>query len=181
MAKTKETNKSFGQSVRSYREDRGLSIKELAHETGYPADLLDKVENDEITPPVALVLQLSRTLKVDVDTLDDAGKKASNRAKSQKRRAGSYAYIQLTKSGADKHLGSYLVTIEPNTEHKGVEYHHDGEEFVYVLKGKLTISVGKNINNLEKGEHIHFNSALHHALSNPSNEKAELLVVLYIP
>jgi quercetin dioxygenase-like cupin family protein/DNA-binding XRE family transcriptional regulator len=181
MAKIKETNKSFGQSVKCYREDRGLSIKELAHETGYPADLLEKVENDEITPPVALVLQLSRTLKVDVDTLDDAGKKASNRAKSQKRRAGSYAYIQLTKSGSDKHLGAYLVTIEPNTEHKGVEYHHDGEEFVYVLKGKLTISIGKNVNNLEKGEHIHFNSALHHALSNSSNEKAELLVVLYIP
>jgi quercetin dioxygenase-like cupin family protein len=181
MAKAKETKKSFGQSVKCYREDRCLSIKELAHETGYPADLLEKVENDEITPPVALVLQLSRTLKVDVQTLDDAGKKASDRAKSQKRRAGSYAYAQLTKSGSDKHLGAYLVTIEPNTEHKGVEYHHDGEEFVYVLKGKLTISIGKNINNLVKGEHIHFNSALHHALSNPSDEKTELLVVLYIP
>jgi quercetin dioxygenase-like cupin family protein len=181
MVKAKETKKSFGQSVKCYREDRGLSIKELAHETGYPADLLEKVENDETTPPVALVLQLSRTLKVDVDTLDNAGKKASDRVKSQKRRAGSYAYTQLTKSGSDKHLGAYLVSIEPNTEHKGVEYHHDGEEFVYVLKGKLTISVGKNINHLVKGEHIHFNSALHHALSNPSEEKTELLVVLYIP
>jgi mannose-6-phosphate isomerase-like protein (cupin superfamily) len=131
---------------------------------------------------VALVLQLSRTLKVDVDTLeDDASKKASNRAKSQKKRAGSYAYNQLTKSGSDKHLGAYFVTIEPNTEHKGVEYHHDGEEFIYVMKGRLTISVGKNISNLERGEHIHFNSALHHALSNPSDEKTELLVVLYIP
>jgi quercetin dioxygenase-like cupin family protein len=181
MAKAKDAKKSFGQSVKSYREDRCLSIKELAHETGYPADLLEKVENDEITPPVALVLQLSRTLKVAVDTLDNAGKKASNRIKSQKRRAGSYAYSQLTKSRSDKHLGAYLVTIEPKTEHKGVEYHHDGEEFVYVMKGKLAISVGKNMNYLEKGEHIHFNSALHHALSNPSEEKTELLVVLYIP
>jgi len=44
MTKAKESRKSFGQSVREYRECRKLSIKELAHETGYPADLLEKVE-----------------------------------------------------------------------------------------------------------------------------------------
>ena len=87
----------------------------------------------------------------------------------------------MTKSGADKHLGAYLVTIEPNTAHEGVEYHHEGEEFVYVLKGKLSISVGKNTSLLSPGECIHFNSALHHALSNPSSDKTKLLVVLYIP
>lgn len=182
MAKSKEQKKSFGQSIKAYRENRKLSIKELAHETGYPADLLEKVEKDETTAPVALVLQLSRTLKVDVETLDgNENKKASSRAKSQKKRAGSYAYTQLTKSGSDKHLGAYLVTIEPKTAHEGVEYHHEGEEFIYVLKGKLSISVGKNTSLLEPGECIHFNSALHHALSNPSAVKTELLVVLYIP
>ncbi|MGA3281147.1 MAG: XRE family transcriptional regulator [Smithella sp.] len=182
MAKTKDTKKSFGHSIKAYREDRNLSIKELAHETGYPADLLEKVEKDEITPPVALVLQLSRTLKVDVEALGDKeNKKASSRVKSQKKRAGSYAYTQLTKAGSDKHLGAYRVTIEPNTAHEGVEYHHEGEEFIYVLKGSLSISVGNNLNLLERGDCIHFNSALHHKLSNPSNEKTELLVVLYIP
>lgn len=182
MAKIKDKKKSFGQSIKAYREERKLNIKELAQETGYPAELLEKVEKDEITPPVALVLQLSRTLKVDMAALDDdKNKKASFRVKSQKKRAGSYAYTQLTKSGSDKHLGGYLVTIEPNTAHEGVEYHHEGEEFIYVLKGRLAISVGKNTSILGRGECIHFNSALHHALSNPSDEKTELLVVLYIP
>lgn len=182
MTSEKDHKTSFGYRIKQYREGRNLSIKDLAHETGYPADLLEKVEKDEITPPVALVLQLSRTLKIDVQTLDGSeNKKVSSRVKSQKKRAGSYAYTQLTKSGSDKHLGAYLVSIEPNTAHEGVEYHHDGEEFVYVLKGSLSISVGKNTSLLKRGESIHFNSALHHKLSNPSDEKTELLVVLYIP
>lgn len=181
MTKAKEVKKSFGESIREYRESRKLTVKELAHETGYPADLLEKVEKNKVSPPVALVLQLSRTLKVDVETLENKDKKASTRVKSQKKRAGSYAYRQLTKSGSDKHLGAYLVTIEPKTAHEGVEYHHEGEEFVYVLKGSLSISVGKNTSLLRRGESIHFNSALHHKLSNPSGEKTELLVVLYIP
>jgi mannose-6-phosphate isomerase-like protein (cupin superfamily) len=182
MEKAKDKKRSFGQSIKAYREDRKLSLKELAHETGYPAGFLEKVEKDETTPPVALVLQLSRTLKVDVETLDDEkSRKASARVKSRKKRAGSYAYTQLTKSDSDKHLGAYRVTIEPNTAHEGVEYHHDGEEFIYVLKGSLSISVGKNVSLLEAGDCIHFNSALHHKLSNPSDVKTELLVVLYIP
>ncbi len=69
MAKTKE-KKSFGQSVKAYREERKLNIEKLAHETGYPAELLEKVEKNEITTPVALALQLSRSLKIDLAALD---------------------------------------------------------------------------------------------------------------
>ncbi len=184
MEKTrgKKGKLSFGQGIKAYREERKMSLKELAHETGYPETLLAQVENDEVTPPVALVLQLGRTLKVDVQALESSDtKKASARAKSQKKRARSYAYTQLSKAGPDKHLSAYRVTIEPQTQHEGVEYHHEGEEFIYVLKGSLSITVGKNTTLLARGESIHFNSALHHTLSNPSHEKAELLVVLYIP
>ena len=114
MAKVKDVKKSFGQGIKAYREERRMSLKDLAHETGYPADILEKVERDEITPPVALVLQLSRTLKVDVEALEEEkSKKSASRVKSQKKRAGSYAYTQLTKAGSDKHLGAYRVTIEP--------------------------------------------------------------------
>ncbi len=73
------------------------------------------------------------------------------------------------------------MTIEPKTEHKGAEYHHEGEEFVYVLKGGLSIQVGQNITKLKEGGNIHFNSALHHTLSNPTHETTELLVVIFVP
>jgi hypothetical protein len=32
-----------------------------------------------------------------------------------------------------------------------------------------------------KGESVHFNSALHHKLSNPKGETTKLLVVIYVP
>jgi uncharacterized cupin superfamily protein len=63
----------------------------------------------------------------------------------------------------------------------GVEYHHEGEEFVYVIKGGLVIQVGDNVSTLAKGESLHFNSSLHHKLSNPTAETTRLLVVIYVP
>ena len=73
------------------------------------------------------------------------------------------------------------MTIEARTEHKGVEYHHEGEEFIYVLKGGITIQIGENVTRLAGGESIHFNSSLHHKLSNPNQKVAKTLVVVYVP
>ncbi len=183
MAKKKEIRESFGQRIRSIREEKGLSLEDLSLETGYPLDILEKVEKDEVVPPVSLVLQLTRTFKVDMEQLelDEEKKAAKRRVKSHKKRVASYAYTSLTKPGLERHLRAYLVTIDPSAEHKGVEYHHEGEEFIYVLKGGVTVQVGQNITTLGKEGNIHFNSALRHKLSNPTKEATELLVVIYIP
>lgn len=174
---------TLGQRVRVSREKMGLSIEDLAHESGYTADVLRDVEAEKMVPPVSLLLQLSRVLKLDMEDgeAEEDVKATRKRTKSHKKRVDSYAYNPLTKPAADKHLRAYNVTIEPNTEHKGVEYHHEGEEFVYVLKGGLVIQVGDNVSTLAKGDSIHFNSSLHHKLSNPTMETAKLLVVIYVP
>lgn len=181
MVKKKE--ESFGKKIRTLREEKGLSLETLSHESGYPLQVLKDVEEGKIAPPVSLVLQLSRTFKVDMENIQTGQDKAivKKRVKSHKKRVASYAYTSLTLPGEEKHLRAYLVTIEPETDHKGVEYHHEGEEFVYVLNGGIAIQVGQNTTTLKKGGSLSFNSSLHHKLSNPTAEKAELLVVIYVP
>lgn len=174
---------SLGEKVKKAREKKGWSIDDLAHETGYPASVLKSVEADKTMPPVALILQLSHTLKLNVESGNaDDGKKASDkRVKSHKKRVASYAYKPLTETAANNHLRAYLVTIDAGTEHHGVEYRHEGEEFIYVLKGGLVIQVGANVTVLAKGDSIHFNSSLHHKLSNPTAEATKLLVTIFTP
>jgi quercetin dioxygenase-like cupin family protein len=74
-----------------------------------------------------------------------------------------------------------LVSVEPRQDHKGVGYHHEGEEFVYVLKGKIEVIVGEHVNVLDQGDSLHFNSGIRHKMTNVSEESAELLVVIYSP
>lgn len=180
----RKPEETFGRKIRNLREEKGISLDTLSRETGYPAEVLEDVEEGRIAPPVALVLQLGRTFKMDIEQIQggEGDKQASKRrAKSHKKRVASYAYTPLTRPGEEKHLRAYRVSIDAQTQHKGVEYHHEGEEFVYVLSGGLKIQVGRNVSTLEEGESIIFDSSLHHTLSNPTSEKAELLVVIYVP
>ncbi len=176
--------KSLAEKIRRLREKRGLSLEQLSDDTGYPVDLLKAIEEGIINPPVAVVLQLSRTFKIDIDRVEGARKKeaARRRTKSHMTRVSSYAYLPLSRPGEEKHLRAYRVTIDAATEHKGIEYHHEGEEFIYVLEGGgLVVQVGQKITTLERGGSIHFDSSIHHKLSNPTSHKVELLVVIYMP
>ncbi len=179
---TKRAEESFGERVRRLREAKGIGMEVLSNDTGYPEDFLNDIEEGKIAPPVAVVLQLSRFFDVDVDQLQGTRSKevARKRTTSHKKRVASYAYTSLTTPG-EKHLRAYRVTIDPETEHTGVEYHHEGEEFIYVLQGGLKIQVGQKTSTLKQGGCINFDSSLSHKLSNPTEEKAELLVVVYVP
>lgn len=73
------------------------------------------------------------------------------------------------------------MTIDPTSDLEGAGYQHEGEEFVYVLKGEAEVKVGQNLNQLKTGDSLHFNSNLVHTLRNPGEETAELLVVLFTP
>jgi transcriptional regulator with XRE-family HTH domain len=179
----KKTEESFGERIRRLRKAKGISMEDFSQDTGYPEDFLKDIEEGKIAPPVAVVLQLSRIFDVDMDQLPGTrGKEAAKkRTTSHKKRVASYAYTTLTPTGEKRHLRAYRVTIDAETEHKGVEYHHEGEEFIYVLQGGLKIQVGQNTSTVKKGGCINFDSSISHKLSNPTQEKAELLVVIYVP
>ncbi len=183
MHMAKKAEESFGERIRRLRKAKKISMEELSRDTGYPQDFLEEIEEDKVAPPVAVVLQLNRVLSVDVDQeRGTRGKEAARkRATSHKKRVASYAYKPLTRPGEERHLRAYRVTIDAETEHKGVEYHHEGEEFIYVLEGGLKIKVGEKTSTVKKGGCINFDSSLSHELSNPTKQKAELLVVIYVP
>ena len=69
--------------------------------------------------------------------------------------------------GQKDHLRAFRVVIPPRSEHPGVNYQHDGEEFVYVLKGEVDNPGGPKKHRLKKDESLHFNSGIRHTLKNP--------------
>ena len=160
-----------------------MTLKNLSNETGMSTKYISKVEKGEVTPPVSVLLQLSRALEIDSSTLlRDEKERAVRKSKDDyQKRTEDYTYETLTPEARHKHLKAFKVFIDPKSAHKGVSYQHMGEEFQYVIKGKVEVTIGENKNILGPGDSLHFNSSIVHKLRNISAERAELLVVLYTP
>lgn len=186
QVKTGRDQKSvtFGQRIKKLREDHKMSLIELAEKTGQPPEFIEQVESDGLTPPVSFLLQLSHALQIDPSHFLTEQEKIHIDGKRQEgfvKRTQDYSYRTLTPGAADKHLRAFMVTIEPKESHKMIEYKHPGEEFIFVFKGELELTLGGRVFHLKQGETIHFDSETKHKLRNISEEKCELIVTLYTP
>ncbi len=184
MTTKKVDEKSFGAKMRQLRQLRKLSFESLANKTGLSNRYLREIEEGRIIPPVSAVIRISKALSVDSGSFLSAEEQealAKKRRESFYKRTQAYSYKTLTPDAETKHMKAFLVTIDPRQDHRMVEYRHEGEEFIYVLKGEVEVRVGENQNHLKKGETLHFDSGIPHKLRNLSDEEAKLLVVLYTP
>jgi len=181
-AKKKNRLESVGGRIRQFRIEKSLSLENVANETGLSVEYIRRIESGKQIPPVGTLLQISRALQIDSGSLFKAEQeKAQERIKAYAKRTDNYAYTTLTPGAENKHLKAFRVTVDPLTEHQGVGYRHDGEEFVYVLSGSVEMVVGDHINRLSTNDSLHFNSGIAHNMKNVGKEAAELLVVIYNP
>ena len=183
MPKTKSpTPTPVGKKIKTVRTQKKMTLDQVANDTGCSIDYLKQVESGKEMPPVGTLLQIARALQIDSGFfLREQAETRKARAKAYAKRTDNYAYNTLTPGAENKHLKAFRVQIEARKAHKGVGYQHEGEEFVYVLSGKVEISVGDHVNRLGPAESLHFNSAIQHHMRNVGDEDAELLVVIYNP
>jgi len=184
MVTQKVDEKSFGFKMKQLRQMRKISFESLANKTGLSQRYLKDIEEVRIIPPVAAVIQISKALSVDSGSfLSAEEQEAKERSKKESfyKRTQAYSYKTLTPDAETKHMKAFLVTIDPRQDHRMVDYRHEGEEFIYVLRGEVEVRVGENQNHLKKGETLHFDSGIPHKLRNLGDEEAKLLVVLYTP
>ncbi len=184
MTTKKIDEKSFGAKMKQLRLLRKVSFEQLANKTGFSQRYLKEIEDGLAIPPVSAVIQIAKALAIDAGSFLSAEEQQASekrRRESFYKRTQAYSYKTLTPDAETKHMKAFLVTIDPRQDHKMVEYKHEGEEFLYVLKGHIEVMVGENENVLKKGETLHFNSGITHKLRNVSDEEAKLLVVIYTP
>ena len=171
-----------GKKIKKERLKKKMSLDRVANETGFSIDDLKQIEAGKKIPPVGTLLQIARALEIDSGFfLKEQETGVKRRIKAYTKRTENYAYTTLTPGAENNHLKAFRVSIEPLTDHEGVGYQHEGEEFVYVLTGKVEITVGDHVNTLSQNDSLHFNSGISHNLRNVGESVAELIVVIYGP
>jgi electron transfer flavoprotein alpha subunit/quercetin dioxygenase-like cupin family protein len=174
----------LGRRWKDLREDRGYTLDEIAQALEVSPHDVETIEENQAAPSVSLLLRFAQLMRVDPApflTMADGTRADRRRVESFTKRTQNYSYRTLTPGAEQKHLRAFRVTIDPKRDHKMIEYKHEGEEFVYVLRGEAEIKVGEETRALKRGDSLHFEASIPHHLRNPSAQKTELIVVLYTP
>ncbi|RMG58664.1 MAG: XRE family transcriptional regulator [Deltaproteobacteria bacterium] len=180
-----------GEKIRKVREERGLTIQDLAEKTGFSAALLTQIENRMISPPLGVLVEVANALGESISDFlfEGEGKdfsivrkkerKIVSRVASKDGASEDYTYESLGAGKRGRKMEPFVVRLKPlktSTPRLSV---HQGEEFIYVLEGKVEVILDKYKDTLESGDSIYYNSTIPHHVHSATEEPALILAVIY--
>ncbi len=156
-------------------------MEELACRSRLSKAFLSRLESGSRQASIAAALTLSRIFGVSLASLFESRLAAEpcvivrGRDAVEKNVKG-LKYVSLSNAGRFYNLQPIRVKVSP-TRRGNEHYHHDGEEWIYLLSGALSLSLAGKIYDLEPGDAAHFDSRLPHRLIARGPGEAEVLLV----
>jgi transcriptional regulator with XRE-family HTH domain len=176
-----------GVTMRRLRDERHLTLKELAARSGLTQSFLSQVERSLTSPSVASLRKVAQAFGVPLAALFQGPKAPQDRVvrRSERRQLVHprrlWRDYLLTPSLTGK-LQVIMSVIEPGGGSGDEAYAHDSdEECVVVLRGRLEIWVGADRYLLDEGDSIVFESRIPHRNVNPGPGQAEVLWITTPP
>ncbi|HMK53669.1 MAG TPA: XRE family transcriptional regulator [Methanobacteriaceae archaeon] len=189
----KEGN-TIGPKIRQLRESREMTVDELAESSQCNAELIQNLEDGALVPSLTPLLRIAKALGVRLGTfMDDHPHNGPFKLEADKhenvvRFSGKDArtdksaleFYSLAYGKGDRHMEPFIIDIHPISADDYKLSSHEGEEFVYVLKGRIELLYGQQRFLLEDGDSIYYDSVVPHDL-HAHGEDAKILAVVYAP
>lgn len=179
---------SVGKRIESFRQRKEMSVEELARVAGVKTQVLQAIESGDVYPAIGVLIKLARALGQRLGSfMDDQFKddplvvlKAERdcRRQSVGSNANPYEYYSLGQGKPDRHMEPFYVIVGSNEMPLSS---HEGEEFIYVIKGRLELRCGNKVQVLEPGDSVYYNSLLPHVLKSIGPDSAEIVATVFTP
>jgi transcriptional regulator with XRE-family HTH domain len=173
----------LGRKLKQERLRRGLTLKDIENRVGISATHLSEVERGKSSPTVGVLDKIARALGTRSSLLIEmaSGPPFSHTRPGERRAVlttdGTVRTESLSEAFPGAEVSLLLKTYSPAPARQLSPRGHEGEEFVYVLSGRLRVHVGEEQHLLEAGDSIHFKSIQPHAFENPGEEPCVTLLV----
>ena len=173
--------RDVGEVIRDKRRRSGLTLREVSKITGLSASYISAIERSLAHPSLSILSRLAAVFDTNVLALmgDSYGAHEDPVVRANERRVldsdDGIVIEDMSTSGND--LEPIIITISPGAGTKG-PLSHEGEEFLFVLSGQLTIRLDGAIDYvLSPGDSMAYNSLRSHQFGNEADEPVSVVWV----
>jgi transcriptional regulator with XRE-family HTH domain len=182
----KETSLEIGGRLKEIRLRLSMSQKELADKCDVSPSFISQVENNQISPSLTSFVQMCDALGVSPAELLEGKKLKKSGWLLRKVNGSSPPLLKddgLTIFGITGNgklydgVAFHVAVIEPNSEIRKHFMMHKGREFIYVLKGSVSVVIEGEKEKLNVGDSVYLRDEIPSAWKNEIGEQTELLIV----
>lgn len=163
----------IGPRLRAARQERGLTLDELAGRAGMSTSTLSRLESGKRQASLELLVPLTRQLGIRIDDLVPADQPDPRVRRPSTTRHG-HVVAPLTRESSP--VQTYKVTFPPADAAPEPRV-HDGFEWFYVLSGRIRLVLGDRELTLSRGEAVEFDTRTPHSISAVGARPAEVISI----
>lgn len=177
-------NKNIGELIKQRRTENKMTLKDVSEATDLSIGYLSQLERGLTSIAHDTLKKVAKALDVEMNYFMEQPKtKAKVTLRSYEREVlriegSSIIEYAMTNMADCAEMLPKLVEILPQKEIEETEsYGHEGEEFVYVLEGILTLQMEDDITDLYPGDCAHYKSTRLHNWSNQTNKVVKFITI----
>jgi mannose-6-phosphate isomerase-like protein (cupin superfamily)/DNA-binding XRE family transcriptional regulator len=179
-----EQLREIGLRLSSLRNIAELTPETFCEKADVTTEVLAAYEKGELDFSFSFLYNAARILGVDVvDLMSGDSPHLSNWCLVRKGegyaidRRAAYKYSQLAFTFRKKKAEPFMVTVEPK-EDKPSQHAHDGQEFNWMVSGRMRFFIADKEYVLEPGDSVYFNASIPHAMQALDKAPAQFLAVV---
>lgn len=181
-----EQEQGIGSRIAFLRQQRSMSLDELARASDLTKSFLSKLERGLSVPSISTAIRLAETFGLTVGQLmgEEQYEDAICVVRKNKRRSfmregskSGYNYEMLAAAKKFKLMEPYIMR-PPLDFQDDRRFEHKGQEFIFILDGTIEIEFARDVIRLEAGDAVYFDATVPHRSRSLNGEFAEVLVVI---
>jgi transcriptional regulator with XRE-family HTH domain len=179
----------IGKRIKRLRTEKGITLEQLAKQTGFTKGYLSKVEKSEKSPPVSTLGIIAGTFGTTISVLlgeeNNATpislvKKGERPLIARNGTAFGYSYEAVAHTFPRKIMEPFILTLPVNPK-KRTLYQHQGQEILFVLEGTMKFQHGGEVFIAEEGDCLYFDSRFPHFGESVGKKEVKCFMVIYNP
>ena len=174
----------IGERLKRLRMTNSLTQEELASRADLTKGYISQLENDATSPSIATLKDILDVFGVSMQEffseISDEDIVYGKDARVQATDDDKIKVELLVPGAQNRGMDPVLVTLDPGGEMKEQPF-HEGEEFGFVLLGKVQLRLDDRLYTVKKDECFYFTSDKKHSVKNIGKGPAKILWVVTPP
>src|SRR6185369_6359221 len=181
---------NIGAKIKELRRARKMTLQEVANETGFSTALLSQIENNNVSPPIATLSRIAHFFDVKIGHFFSENEEECRfevvrgdertiipRVVSHDGSNHGYFYESLSIRKKNKRMDPFLLTLNEQVNNTDT-YSHNGEEFLFVMKGTAELLLDEQCIILNEGDCVYFDANLKHRLLSSGYDEVKVMAVV---
>jgi transcriptional regulator with XRE-family HTH domain len=177
-----EVGQIIAANLKRLREERHLSLGQLAEQAGVSKVILSQIEKGDANPTINTIWKITGALQLPYTSLlepPDAKAVHVRKRDIPDLEEDKYHIFSYYPKDQDRNFEMYQIQMDAGCVHESIGHSSHSSEYIMVMEGQLRLEVGGSEYRLEPDDALYFDASYPHVYRNPSQQPVRAVLVIY--